>query len=29
VAAIKADVLRFAGKAEQADDLTLLCVRRN
>jgi serine phosphatase RsbU (regulator of sigma subunit) len=29
VSAIQADVLRFAGKAEQADDLTLLCVRRN
>jgi serine phosphatase RsbU (regulator of sigma subunit)/CHASE2 domain-containing sensor protein len=29
VAAVHADVQRFAGKAEQSDDLTLLCVRRN
>ena len=29
VAAVHEDVQRFAGKAEQSDDLTLLCVRRN
>jgi adenylate cyclase len=29
VAAISADVRSFAGKAEQSDDLTLLCVRWN
>jgi serine phosphatase RsbU (regulator of sigma subunit)/CHASE2 domain-containing sensor protein len=28
-AAVRDDVRRFAGKAEQSDDLTLLCVRRN
>jgi serine phosphatase RsbU (regulator of sigma subunit) len=29
IAAISADVRRFAGSAEQSDDLTLLCVRWN
>jgi len=28
-AAVRDDVRRFAGKAEQSDDLTLLCVRRS
>jgi serine phosphatase RsbU (regulator of sigma subunit) len=28
-AALRDDVRRFAGAAEQSDDLTLLCVRRN
>jgi serine phosphatase RsbU (regulator of sigma subunit) len=27
--ALRDDVRRFAGAAEQSDDLTLLCVRRN
>jgi serine phosphatase RsbU (regulator of sigma subunit) len=29
ISAIRDDVRRFAGVAEQSDDLTLLCVRRN
>jgi sigma-B regulation protein RsbU (phosphoserine phosphatase) len=29
VAAVREDVQRFAGGAEQADDVTLLCVRWN
>jgi serine phosphatase RsbU (regulator of sigma subunit) len=29
VGAVRADVQRFTGGAEQADDLTLLCVRWN
>ncbi len=28
-AAVRDDVRRFAGAAEQSDDLTLICVRRN
>ena len=29
ISALRDDVRRFAGAAEQSDDLTLLCVRRN
>ena len=29
ITALRDDVRRFAGAAEQSDDLTLLCVRRN
>jgi serine phosphatase RsbU (regulator of sigma subunit) len=29
IAALNDDVRRFAGRAEQSDDITLLCVRWN